>query len=430
MKVDRKMVNITKLDYEFLPDSSRVITRYFYPSRHNERALKIIDRVAVLSEERVDELLTENIELFSNRHRDIYKVFKDHYDAAINETGYSGTLSENQMFLTGAYFTMEYSVASAALFNPSMVPHPDQSTADDGEMRFIQSFRAVGEGHISSILFGEGLVKKNGEICIENNSQFLDLGTITHISDTVYELNFSKDIEISSRAIFPVLEDERLGIEDARFVRFENGSSGEDRNITYYATFTAYSGVEIFPKIIETKDFLHFRVTRLKGKDSKNKGMALFPEKINGQYAMIARQDNENLFIMYSDDIYTWENSKLLQIPEQPWEFVQIGNNGSPIRTAYGWLLLTHGVGAVRRYCMGALLLDFDDPSRVIASLKRPFLCPSELERNGYVPNVVYSCGGLEHKGFLIVPYAASDTSSKIAVLSVDELVKNMDKRR
>jgi len=430
MKVDRKKVNIIKLDCEFFPDSSRVITRYFYPIKHNERALNIIDRVALLSEERVDELLAENLELFSDRHRDINKVFKDHYEAAVNETGYSGTSTENRKLLTGAYFTMEYSVASAAFFNPSMVPHPDQSEIQDGELRFIQSFRAVGEGHISSILFGEGLLKKNGEIFIEENSQFLDLGTITHVSDTVYELNFSKDSELSSRAIFPVLEDERLGIEDARFVRFENNASDEGSDVTYYATFTAYSGVEIFPKIIETKDFSHFRVTRLKGKDSKNKGMALFPEKINGQYAMIARQDNENLFIMFSDDIYTWENSKLLQIPEQPWEFVQIGNNGSPIKTAYGWLLLTHGVGAVRRYCMGALLLDSNDPSRVIASLKRPFLCPSELERNGYVPNVVYSCGGLEHNGFLIVPYAASDTSSKIAVLSVDELVKNMDKRR
>jgi len=239
----------TKLDYEFLPDSSRVITRYFYPIRHNERALKIIDRIAVLPEERVDDLLTENIELFSNRHRDIYKVFKDHYDAAINETGYSSTFTENQKLLTGAYFIMEYSVASAALFNPSMVPHPDQSAADDGEMRFIQSFRAVGEGHISSILFGEGLVKKNGEICIENNSQLLDLGKITHICDTVYELNFSKDTEISSRVIFPVLEDERLGIEDARFVRFENGSSGDDREITYYATVTAYMVLKYFPKL-------------------------------------------------------------------------------------------------------------------------------------------------------------------------------------
>ena len=427
MKMDRKKVNITKLDCEFLPDSSRVITRYFYPIGNNERALKIIDRVAALPEERVDELLTENIKLFSNRHRDINKVFKDHYEAAINESGYSGTPTENRKLLTGAYFTMEYSVPSAAFFNPSMVPHPDQSEIQDGELRFIQSFRAVGEGHISSILFGEGLVKKNGEIFIEENSQFLDLGTITHISDTVYELNFSKDSEISSRAIFPVLEDERLGIEDARFVRFDNAPSDEGSNFTYYATYTAYSGIEIFPKIIETEDFIKFRVTLLEGKDSKNKGMALFPEKINGQYAMISRQDNENLFIMYSDDIYTWENSELLQIPEQPWEFIQIGNNGSPIKTAYGWLLLTHGVGAVRRYCMGALLLDSNDPSRVIAALKTPFLWPDEQERNGYVPNVVYSCGGIVHNGNLIVPYAASDTSSKIAVLSVDELVKNMD---
>jgi predicted GH43/DUF377 family glycosyl hydrolase len=227
--------------------------------------------------------------------------------------------------------------------------------------------------------------------------------------------------------IFPVVENERMGLEDARFVRFVNNSSNEKGEYTYYATYTAYHGTGIFPKLIETGDFKKFRVTLLEGKGARNKGMALFPEKINGRYAMISRQDNENLFLMYSDDIYTWANPEPLRIPEDPWEFIQIGNCGSPIKTAYGWLLLTHGVGAVRRYCMGAVLLDSDDPSRVIAALKMPFLWPDERERNGYVPNVVYSCGGIVHDGNLIVPYAVSDTSSKIAVLSVDELVGKME---
>jgi predicted GH43/DUF377 family glycosyl hydrolase len=277
-------------------------------------------------------------------------------------------------------------------------------------------------------LFGEGVIKKNGEIIIEKNSPFLDKGEITHISDTVYEIKFDKDTDLSSRTIFPVVENERMGLEDARFVRFVNDPSNEKENYTYYATYTAYDGTGIYPKLIETGDFKKFRVSLLEGEGAQNKGMALFPEKINGRYAMISRQDNENLFIMYSDDIYRWENPELLRIPEDPWEFVQIGNCGSPIKTAYGWLLLTHGVGAVRRYCMGALLLDSDDPSRITAALKSPFLWPDEKERNGYVPNVVYSCGGIVHNGNLVVPYAVSDTSSKIAVLSVDELVGEMEK--
>ncbi len=424
----RNRINIIKPDHEFLPDSRRVITRYFYPDRDNERAIKIMDRVSSLSEEKVEKLLADTLDLFSDRHRNIKKIFRDHYEAASRRAGYTGDPAENRKLLTGAYFTMEYSVASAALFNPSMVSHPDQSNIADGDLKFIQSFRAVGEGHISSILFGEGVIKKNGDIIIEKNSMFLDQGEITHISDSVYEINFDEDSEISSRIIFPVVENERMGLEDARFVRFVNGSSNRKGEYIYYATYTAYNGTEIFPKLIETWDFKKFRVTLLKGAGAQNKGMALFPEKINGRYVMISRQDNENLFIMYSDDIYTWESPELLRIPEDPWEYIQIGNSGSPIKTAYGWLLLTHGVGAVRRYCMGAILLDSDDPSRVTATLKSPFLWPDERERNGYVPNVVYSCGGIVHNGKLIVPYAVSDTSSKIAILPLDELIGMMEK--
>ncbi len=298
MEENSKRININKPDYEFLPDGSRIITRYFYPRRNNERAIRIMDRVSALSEEKVDELLADTIDLFSDRHRDIKKVFKDHYEAASGKAGYSGNPAENRKLLTGAYFTMEYSIASAALFNPSMVPHPDQSNTSDGDLRFIQSFRAVGEGHISSILFGDGVIKKNGEIIIEKNSPFLDRGEITHISDAVYEIKFDKDTELSSRTIFPVVENERMGLEDARFVRFTNDSQDERREYTYYATYTAYNGVEIFPKLIETVDFIKFRISLLEGEGSQNKGMALFPEKINGRYAMISRQDNENLFIM------------------------------------------------------------------------------------------------------------------------------------
>ncbi len=421
MEEKRSRIKIIRPDCGFMPDSSRVITRFFYPRGNNTRAKKIIDRISALSDMKVEELLADTIDLFSDRHRDIKKVFKEYYEAAMSVSGYSGEYTDNRKLLTGAYFTMEYSVASAALFNPSMIPHPDQSNMSDGDLRFIQSFRAVGEGHISSILFGQGVIKKSGEIIVGKDSSFLDQGEITHINDTAYEINFNKDTDLSSRIIFPVVENEKMGLEDARFVRFVDG--------TYYATYTAYDGVGISPKLIETRDFKNFRVSLLEGSGAQNKGMALFPEKVNGLYAMISRQDNENLFIMYSDNIYRWENSELLRIPEDPWEFIQIGNNGSPIKTASGWLLLTHGVGPVRRYCMGALLLDSDDPTRVLASLKRPFLWPEESGRNGYVPNVVYSCGGIVHNGNLVVPYAVSDTSSRIAVLSVDELVGEMVKK-
>jgi len=421
-------INLIKLNHEFVPDGSRVITRYFYPGNNHERAARIMERICSLAEKKVEELLSDTLTLFSIRHRNIKKVFYEHYETASVSAGIKKNLTENKKLLIGAYFTMEYSVASAALFNPSIVAHPDQRDLEDGDLRFIQSFRAVGEGHISSILFGEGVLKQNGTMSIKKKSLFLDKGEISHISNAAYDMEFNDDSEISSRIIFPVVDNERMGIEDARFVRFVDKSPVNNEKYTYYATYTAYNGTEIFPKLIETVNFKKFRISLLRGEGAQNKGMALFPEKINGQYAMISRQDNENLFIMYSDDIYRWRNPQQLRTPEAPWEFVQIGNCGSPIKTDHGWLLLTHGVGAVRRYCMGAVLLDYDDPSRVTAYLAMPFLWPDERERNGYVPNVVYSSGGIIHRGKLIVPYAVSDTSSKIAILPLDKLIGGMVK--
>ena len=418
MKENHDIVSIIKSEHEFKPDSSRVITRYFYPGGNKERALRIINRVLSLSAETVAEQLKEVLFLFSDRHRNIKKTFIDHSESILEQTKIGKNISEKRKLLIGAYFTMEYSVASAAYFNPSMIPHPDQSHLDEGDLRFIQSFRAVGEGHISSILFSEGIIRKNGKIDIEQKPPFLDQGEINHLNETVYELTFDNDSEICSRSIFPAVDNEKLGLEDVRFVKFENGK--------FYGTYTAYNGTEIFPKLIETEDFKNYKVSLLEGEGAQNKGMSLFPEKINGRYAMISRQDNENLFIMYSKDIYHWENPQLLKMPVESWEFIQIGNCGSPIKTEYGWLLLTHGVGAVRRYCMGALLLDYEDPSKVIGDLKVPFLWPDAEERNGYVPNVVYSCGGLIHNAKLIIPYAVSDTSSKIAIVDADELIGKM----
>ncbi len=244
---------------------------------------------------------------------------------------------------------------------------------------------------------------------------------MTRSTGTAYELFFDRDLPLSSRVIFPAADDERLGIEDARFVQF-NGETTR-----YYATVTAANRFGIVQKLIETDDFEQFRVIKLSGACAANKGMALFPERIGGRYAMVSRHDNESLFIAFSDDVHVWDNSKLLMKPERPWELIQIGNCGSPIRTDHGWLLLTHGVGPVRRYCMGAVLLDLTDPTRVIATLPLPLLCPSEDGRNGYVPNVVYSCGALVHNGMLVVPYAVSDSSSRIFTVHLDELINRME---
>ena len=414
--------NIEKSGYEFRPDNRKVITRYFYPGGSNGRALNIWNKILALPEEKVNKVLEETLDLFRGRHRDIKQVFKKHYKKAGESIKYRGEISTSRKLLIGSYFTMEYSPVSVALFNPSMVPHPDQDSTGGDNLRFIQSFRAVGEGHISSILFTEGVIKKNGGLVLEKENGLLEQGAVSLLSDSVYEITFDKDTELSSRIIFPVAENERMGIEDARFVRFKD----DNGKYTYYATYTAYDGKRIFPKLIETEDFNKFRITLLKGRGSQNKGMALFPEKINGKYVMISRGDNENLFLMYSDDVYTWENPEFIAGPEDPWEFIQIGNCGSPIRTDRGWLLLTHGVGPVRRYCMSALLLDLKNPLHVKGKLPFPLLCPEESERNGYVPNVIYSCGSVLFDEKLIVPYAVSDTSSKMFTTGIDELLDNI----
>ncbi|MCD6120696.1 MAG: glycoside hydrolase family 130 protein [Spirochaetales bacterium] len=422
MKELKKQIYIKKLNHKFLPDSRRVITRYFYPGEDNRRVLNIQNRILALSEKRVKELLAETLILFSERHKDIKRVFYKHYQKVSGIIKNHERISEARKLLIGAYFTMEYSPASAALFNPSIVPHPDQKGMDEAGIRFIQSFRAVGEGHLSSILFTEGKIRQNGEIVLNEDSRLLETGTVSHLNNSVYEVQFNKDTAISSQVIFPAVENEKAGIEDARFVRFRN----DNGSYTYYATYTAYDGKRIFPKLIETEDFKKFRITLLKGKGSQNKGMALFPEKINRKYTMISRGDNENLFLMYSDDLYNWENPEFIRGPQDPWEFIQIGNCGSPVKTDKGWLLLTHGVGPVRRYCMGVLLLDLKNPSRVIGRLPFPLHCPDESERNGYVPNVIYSCGSILWNGNLTVPYAASDTSSGIFSIDIDDLLANL----
>lgn len=330
-------------------------------------------------------------------------------------------LNATQRRLIGAYFLNEYSFEASALFNPSIVRHPDQSGVAADSCRFILSLRAVGEGHISSLTFRSGIISAEGAVAIDPTARLASVPRIKNRFAGRYgeevEVEFQHAEDLSERVIFPVTDSQINGIEDARFVEFN-----DDGKRTYYATYTAYNGRAIRSELIETNDFLSFRMIPLGGSASRNKGMALFPRKIGGRYAMIARQDNENLYLIYSDDLYTWSEGKAFLQPEYPWEFVQIGNCGSPIEIDEGWLLFTHGVGPVRKYSIGAVLLDKNDPSKVIARSHEPLLRPEPGEREGYVPNVVYTCGAICHRNRVILPYAVSDTFSNFATMSISDL--------
>jgi predicted GH43/DUF377 family glycosyl hydrolase len=333
------------------------------------------------------------------------------------------TLVQRQ--LAGAYFLHEYSFESSALFNPSIVSHPDQSGAPAGGRRFILSLRAVGEGHISSLTFRTGSIAGDGSITVDPTSRLASLpNVLSRMSgprgDDV-EVGFEPDTDISERVIFPVAESQSNGIEDARFTEFDDAGRK-----TFFATYTAYSGKNIRSEMLETKDFITFRMSPLAGVAARNKGMALFPRRIGGRYAMITRQDNENLYLIYSDDLYTWGEGVAVLKPLFSWEFVQIGNCGSPIELDEGWLLLTHGVGPMRKYSIGAVLLDKTDPSKVLARSREPLVQPELSEREGYVPNVVYTCGAMRHNDQIILPYAVSDTFSNFATIKITALLETM----
>ncbi|VGO18140.1 glycoside hydrolase family 130 protein [Pontiella sulfatireligans] len=479
-KVKRKSERI-------LGDPRRVIARPNLPGSP-ERIERIMQRVIALPEETAAALLEQVMLDFAGRHRDIDHIFMSHLKAVKDHLPRGTLLSGTQHKLLGAYFTMEYSIESAALFNPSIVPHPDQSGLNAGELRFILSLRATGEGHISSIVFRSGILNAENllafdpisdyvetpalhldadydrhlfelklnemEACNETTAWVLDqlpdnftyaeleetvadfreehcpcgaqqneaLELIDWLAHSNYETTFRAEFPLSERVIFPVSKNESSGIEDARFVRFTD----DDGEVTYYATYTAYNGFSILPQLIETKDFVTFNVITLNGRAVHNKGMALFPHKINGRYVMLSRQDGENNHIMFSDHLHFWQESAIIQEPERPWEFIQVGNCGSPLETEAGWLVLTHGVGPMRQYCIGAMLLDLENPAKVIARLEEPLLTPHEQEREGYVPNVVYSCGAIIHNNELVIPYAMSDVHSGIATVAVDELIGSM----
>jgi predicted GH43/DUF377 family glycosyl hydrolase len=478
-------LNVTRSSVRFLADKRRVITRSFVPT--NTAHLKsVLDRILGLSELEVSRLLSEIIAGFSTRHRDVLAVFEAHYNM-VSEHLDGQFVSRDRRRLIGAYFTKEYAVEAAALFNPSMVPHPDQSGLSPGECRIIVSLRATGEGHISSIGFRSGVIDAAGEITMDPAGRYVstpeivsapifdkhtfdlklsemgihndtvdivlenlppqftaeDLGqgidnlrrrgiapasfrktvdAIGWLAHSNYVAVFPPDCPESERALFPVSENESRGIEDARFVRF----LGDDGAVTYFATYTAFNGFEVLPQMITTPDFRSFKISTLNGKYAANKGMALFPRKLAGSYAAVSRFDGETLHLLRSDNIDFWNTAKKIRGPQYPWELFQIGNCGSPIETDDGWLLLNHGVGAMRRYAIGVDLLDKEDPSRVIARLDKPILIPQEDERDGYVPNVVYSCGAMIHNDQLIIPYAMSDSVAGIASLSLAELMAQL----
>lgn len=425
--------SLTRLPLQLRPDPSRVVVRPFKPateprdlkSTDKTRANRIVDRVLSLDAETATSQLTDVLENFRGRHRQLLEIFEERADEMEEALDSHEPFTPTQRQLVGAYFLHEYSFEASALFNPSIVRHPDQRGVIEGGLRFIMSLRAVGEGHISSLTFLTGIICPDGRILMDPKSHLASIPRVTNRrpgpDGEEVEIAFRPEDDISECVIFPVTATQANGIEDARFVEFVDGA-----HKTYYATYTAYSGHSIRTELMETRNFDTFRMLPLRGAAVRNKGMAMFPRRVNGRYAMIGRQDNENLYLIYSDDLYSWDDGQPILRPAYPWEFVQIGNCGAPIETDHGWLLLTHGVGAVRRYVVGAVLLDKDDPTQVIGRLTEPLLRPEPSERAGYVPNVVYTCGALLHQKLLVVPYGIADTITGFATLNIDDLVAAM----
>jgi predicted GH43/DUF377 family glycosyl hydrolase len=488
-------VAVNRKDIIFRPDSSRVMARFLY--MEDERIKFTIRSVLNMSADEASFALSQVLRDYSMRHRNISKIFIKHFNKIahlVRQLNIDPELLDfPQKILIGSYFTMEYSIESTAFFNPSIVEHPDQSETGSGEKRVIISFRATGEGHISSIVFRTGVLDKNSNLtiepigrmleeaehirrhiydkesfrskleemqdfhaiipsdlilnklndkftyselrnCIEEARKTLHLASdkeilfdqIMWLASSHYELEFSLDTNISERVIFPVSANEQNGIEDARFVKFTE----DNNNTIYYATYTAYNGISILPKLLDTRNFYHFRIMPVHGEIAQNKGMAMFPRKVNGKYAMLCRLDGYNNYIAFSDNITIWREAKLLQQPKFPWEFIQIGNCGSPIETDEGWLVITHGVGSMREYVLGASLFDLHNPEKEIGRLKSPILMPNTAEREGYVPNVVYSCGSIINNKDLIIPYAMSDYASTYATVNLRELLNELKNSR
>jgi predicted GH43/DUF377 family glycosyl hydrolase len=484
-----KSIPITRTRHRLLPDSRRVLAKPYLPGEETllpgeSRAHLLMARVLAIPEAQVKALSEQVLKRFEGRHRRFGRTLERQFEAVAHYIADTSSLSADRRLLIGAYFTHEYAVEAAALFNPSIVRAPDQRGLAGGAQRFVMSLRAVGEGHLSSIEFRSGVLEAHGGIAIDVPATYLvgghrtsdrfdkmqfraklvELDAINDLSSSVldrlaneftveeleaslcaleehgpphaiwfetvkiirvlassnYLTTFPEDSQLSERVIFPAGPNETRGMEDARFVRF----TAADGGIKYYATYTAYDGFSILPQLIETDDFVRFAITTLHGQAAQNKGMALFPRMIDGRYVMLSRKDRENLHLAISSDVYHWDQVTELYRPQHPWELLQIGNCGSPIETEAGWLVLTHGVGPMRRYAIGAMLLDLDAPQRVIGHLAEPLIEPDESEREGYVPNVVYTCGAIVHADRLIVPYGFSDAGIAFAQVELSDLLE------
>jgi predicted GH43/DUF377 family glycosyl hydrolase len=391
------------------------------------RANYIVDRVMALTPAEAESVFAEVLENFEGRHRNFIAKFEKRAQEMEEAFRPHASFTQTQRRLIGAYFLHEYSFEASALFNPSIVPHPDQRGAPPGGLRFVLSLRAVGEGHISSLTFRSGVVDLDGSVSIDPTARLAS--TPVEISRTpcaageVVEVSFPDAEHISENVIFPLTDAQLHGIEDARFVQFSN----DDGSTKFYGTYTAYSGLAVRSEMVETSDFKSFRLIPLSGNAAHHKGMALFPRCVDGEYVMIGRQDSENLYLIRSSDRHHWQGGEIVVRPRHPWEFVQIGNCGSPIELDEGWLLLTHGVGPVRKYSIGAVLLDKADPSKVLARSREPLVRPEPQEREGYVPNVVYTCGAIRHGPRIVLPYAVSDSFSNFATIRIDRLMQAME---
>jgi len=485
----RKNAMVTETGIELRPDPARVVLQFFVPGREgvspgDSRATPVIDRLLHLDEREVELALLDVDARFSHRHRDLHKKFADNAGKVITRIHSSVHLSKARQLLLGASFSHEYSIEGAALCNPSIVLHPDQNSNDGAA--FIMSVRSIGEGHISTIGFRTGSVSAIGAVTMDHpdpypitvdatpalnhqsvfHAKLAELGddrenaayaldplpprfddaalnaridllaadfvtrgqtanTVTNLRNLArssYHLEFPTSSAISERVLWPQAPAERHGMEDARFVRFIH-ESGE---VTYYATYTAFDGINTSQQLFATTDFKTFTSSPMAGPAATGKGLALFPRKIRDQYVALSRFDRETNSIAFSDDLYCWNPAVSLQVPERSWEILQLGNCGSPIETAAGWLVLTHGVGPMRTYSIGAMLLDLDEPQKVLARSVEPILSPGNDRRDGYVPNVRYSCGALAHGDILVLPYGIADQTISIATLSIDELIGSM----
>ncbi len=481
---------LTRTEHQIRPDAARTIGRLFVPGqetliRGRSRAMAVIDRILDLDEAEVERTLARTLARYSAGYRDLPGTLDRNFQLVAHRVGAEIEVGSARRQLIGAYFTHEYALEAAALFNPSMVVHPDQAGCQPGEVRFVMSLREVGEGHLSSIEFRTGTIGADASIRLDSPGQYLDTGrtrpvpydralfarkltelghddenaqllwsilpprfTATELNAALAELSqqqltrtdstalidrvrwmaasnyvveFDEHHCVSERVLWPAGPAESHGMEDARFVRFTDGADP-----IYYATYTAFDGSQVAPHLLQTTDFRTFTVSQLCGPSAANKGMALFPRKIAGRYAALSRWDRESTAIAYSRDAHDWSQASTVQSPTRPWDLIQLGNCGSPIETPAGWLVFTHGVGPMREYAIGAALLDLDQPEHLIAALPEPLLVAEESEREGYVPNVVYSCGSLRHGGTVVLPYGCSDSSVRIALVDLGLLLERL----